>query len=93
MYKEDKGVIPCTFGEDVKPEMDEEECQYINNSYQVKLTSRFEQYQKDYSKMNECFDALIQKESRNEILITYKLNQMNPESIVPLRKRILEYKH
>ena len=54
--------------------MDEEECQYINNSYQVKLNSRFDQNNKDFSKMNECFEAIIQKESRNEILIQYKLN-------------------
>jgi len=33
MHKEDKGVIPCTFGEDIRADMDEEEATYINNSY------------------------------------------------------------
>ena len=42
MYKEDKGVIPCTFGEDIRPNMEDEEAIYINNSYFVALSNRYQ---------------------------------------------------
>jgi len=42
--------------------------------------------------MNECFDALIQKESRNPILIDYKLKLLSSDNIVVLKKRIMNQK-
>ena len=55
------GVIPCTFGEDVRPNMDDEEATYINNSYQLALSNRYHKHMNDITKLNECFEALIQK--------------------------------
>jgi len=42
--------------------------------------------------MNECYDAIIQKESRNPIIIDYKLKLLSPDYIVVLKKRILNQK-
>ena len=91
-HKNDKGVIPCTFGEDIKPDLEGDETTYINNSYHVKLQDRFARTSLDHSKMNECYNAVIQKENRNKILIQYKLKQLNPDFLLPLQKRVLQHK-
>ena len=46
----------------------------------------------DHSKMNECYNAIIEKRNRNKILISYKLKQLNTDFLLPLRKRVLEHK-
>ena len=42
MNKKDKGCFPLTYGDDIKPNMMEEELDYINKSYSLSLVNRFE---------------------------------------------------
>ena len=41
MTKMDKGCSTITFGEDIKPEMTEEEASFFNKSYEIGIEKRY----------------------------------------------------
>jgi hypothetical protein len=42
MSRIDKGCSTITFGEDIKPEMSEEEASFFNKSYEIGIEKRFQ---------------------------------------------------